>query len=305
MAHDDTDFYCNTDALKTNTPTCIQLHESYIHTTDTTLEAELAVHNLNLSPTILTTCELEYSHGNLQIPVLHNTYNTKVKDSTTTRELQPTDIFFLHNDLIIVQLLKSNKYAFSCYPSHSLYLNDVKYDCSQQATLFLAQQLNSFSLQQHGHNLLTQAKVISDPLTTHLPRHQITPQNLTLPPELMNTITEMFINKDTLPIFHPGTYKPNTLGIIVICLAIVVIIGLITGFKLCCCPNTDIIQLCCKWKKPREISNQKQQEMKTMRKQPKQQEMKTMKRQPKQYKTIRYSAQNQQTTLQPDFDTTQ
>ena len=121
----------------------------------------------------------------------------------------------------------------------------------------------------------------------------------------MDTITEMFINKDTLPIFHPGTYKPNTLGIIVICLAIVVIIGLIAGFKLCCCPNTDIIQLCCKWKKPREISNKKQQEMKTMRKQPKQQEMKTMKRQPKQYKTIRYSAQNQQTSLKPDFDTTQ
>ena len=44
MAHDDTDFYCNTDALRTDTPTCIQLHESYIHTTDTTLEAELAVH---------------------------------------------------------------------------------------------------------------------------------------------------------------------------------------------------------------------------------------------------------------------
>ena len=96
MAHDDTNFYCNTDALRTDTPTCIQLHESYIHTTDTTLEAELAVHNLKLSPTILTTCELEYSHGNLQIPVLHNTYNTKIKDSSATRELQPTDIFFLH-----------------------------------------------------------------------------------------------------------------------------------------------------------------------------------------------------------------
>merc|ERR1711954_23286 len=147
-------------------------------------------------------------------------------------------------------LLKNDEYAFSCYPSHSLYLNDVKYDCSQQATSFLAQQLNSFSFQQHGHILLTQAKVISNPLTTHLPRHQITPQNLTLPPELMNTVTEMFINKDTLPIFHQGTYKPKTLGIIVICVAIVVIIRLITGFKLCCCPNTDIIRLCCKWKKP-------------------------------------------------------
>merc|ERR1711954_633933 len=146
MAHDNTDFYSNTEALRTDTPTCIQLHESYIHTTDTTLEAELAVHNLKLSPTILITCELEYSHGNLQNPVLHNTYNTKIKDSTMTRELQPTDIFFLHNDLIIVQLLKSNEYAFSCYPSHSLYLNDVRYDCSQQATSFLAQQLNSFSL---------------------------------------------------------------------------------------------------------------------------------------------------------------
>ena len=38
---------------------------------------------------------------------------------------------------------------------------------------------------------------------------------------------------------------------------------------------------------------------------PKQQEMKTMKRHPKKYKTIKYSAQNQQTTLQPDFDHTQ
>ena len=45
--------------------------------------------------------------------------------------------------------------------------------------------------------------------------------------------------------------------------------------------------------------------MKTMRTQSKQTEMKTMKRQPKQYKAIRYSARNQQTTLQPDFDTTQ
>merc|ERR1711954_245071 len=116
----------------------------------------------------------------------------------------------------------------SCYPSHSLYLNDVKYDRSQQATSFLAQQLNSFSLQQHGHNLLTQAKMISDPLTTHLPRHQIIPQNSTLPPELVNTITEMFINKDTLPIFHPETYKLNTLGILAICLVIVIIIGLTT-----------------------------------------------------------------------------
>merc|ERR1711954_334931 len=201
--------------------------------------------------------------------------------------------------------LKDNKYAFSCYPSHSLYLNDLKYECSQQATSFFAQQLNSFLLQQHGHNLLTQAKIISDPLTNHLPRHQIIPQNLTLPPELVNTIKEMFINKDTLPIFYPGTYKPNTLGIIVICLAIVLIIGLITGLKLCCCPNIDIIQLCCKWKKPHKISNPKQQEMKTMRTQSKQTEMKTMKRQPKQYKNIKYSACNQQTTLQPDFDTTQ
>ena len=121
----------------------------------------------------------------------------------------------------------------------------------------------------------------------------------------MNTITEMFINKDTLPIFHPGTYKPNTLGIIAICLTIVVIIGLITGFKICCCPHTDILKLCCKWKKTREISNKNQQEMKTMKRHPKQQEMKTMKKQPKQYQTIKYSAQNQQTTLQPDFDHTQ
>ena len=103
----------------------------------------------------------------------------------------------------------------------------------------------------------------------------------------------MFINKDTLPIFHPGTYKPNTLGIIAICLTIVVIIGLITGFKICCCPHTDILKLCCSWKKTQEIAT------------PKQQEMKTMKRHPKKYKTIKYSAQNQQTTLQPDFDHTQ
>merc|ERR1711954_301186 len=206
---------------------------------------------------------------------------------------------------IVVQILRNNEYAFSCYPPTSLYLNEAKYECTQQATLFLAQQLNSFSLQQHGHNLLTQAKVISDPLTTHLPRHQITPQNLTLPPELMNTITEMFINKDTLPIFHPGTCKPNTLGIIAICLTIVIIIGLITGFKICCCPHMDILKLCCSWKRSQEISNPKQQEMKTMKKQPKKQEMKTMKKQPKQYKTIKYSAQNQQTTSQPDFDHTQ
>ena len=33
MSHDDNDFYCNTEALQTDTPTCIQLHESYIHTT--------------------------------------------------------------------------------------------------------------------------------------------------------------------------------------------------------------------------------------------------------------------------------
>merc|ERR1711954_490830 len=111
--------------------------------------------------------------------------------------------------------------AFSCYPSRSLYLNDIKYECSLQATSCFAQQLHSFSIQQHGHNLLTQAKIISDPLTNHLPRHQIIPQNLTLPPELVNTIKEMFINKNLLPIFYPGTYKPNTLGIIAICVIIV------------------------------------------------------------------------------------
>merc|ERR1711954_480861 len=146
---------------------------------------------------------------------------------------------------------------------------------TQQATLFLAQQLNSFSLHPHGQNLLKQAKIISDPLTTHLPRHQISPQNLTLPPDLMNTITEMFINKDTLPNFHPGTYKPNALGIIGICLAIVLIIGLFTGLKLCCCPSIDITQLCCKWKKPQQISNPKQQDRNTMKTQSKQTEMKT------------------------------
>merc|ERR1712081_41712 len=304
MTHDTTDFYCDTNALQTDTPTCIQLRESYIHTTDTTLEAELAVHDLKLSPTILTTCELEYSQGNLHIPVIHNTYNTKTQDSTKTREIQPTDIFLLHDDFIVVQLLQNNKYAFSCYPPNSLYLNNAKYECSQQATLFLAQQLNSFSLQLHGQNLLKQAKIISDTLTTHLPRHQISPQNLTLPPDLMNTITEMFINKDTLPIFHPGTYKLNTLGIIGICLIIVLIIGIFTGIKICCCPHMDITQLCCKWKQTQQISNPKQQE-KSRKKKKKKSEMKTMKRPPKHYKDIKYSARNQQTTLQPDFDTTQ
>ena len=84
MSHDDNDFYCNTEALQTDTPTCIQLHESYIHTTDTTLEAELAVHNLQLSPTTLTTCELQYSDGNLKIPILHNTYS----DTTNLLSIQ-------------------------------------------------------------------------------------------------------------------------------------------------------------------------------------------------------------------------
>merc|ERR1712081_79596 len=112
MAHDDMDFYCNTNALKTDTPTCIQLHESYIHTTDTTLEAELAVHDLNLSPTILTTCELEYSKGKLHIPVIHNTYNAKVQDSTKTREIKPTDTFLLHDDFIVVQLLQKTNMPF-------------------------------------------------------------------------------------------------------------------------------------------------------------------------------------------------
>merc|ERR1711954_396902 len=92
------------------------------------------------------------------------------------------------------------------------------------------------------------------------------------PPDLMNTINEIFINKNTLPIFHPGTYKPNTLGIIGICLAIVIIIGLIAGLKICCCPNIDITQLCCQCKKPQEISKPKRQEMKTMGTQPKQEQ---------------------------------
>ena len=106
MSHDNTNFYCNTEALQTGTPTCIQLHESYIHTTDTTLEAELAVCNLKLTPTMLTTCKLQYSNGNLKIPDLHNTYNDTINDTITTRDLKPTDIFYLYNDLIIVQLLK-------------------------------------------------------------------------------------------------------------------------------------------------------------------------------------------------------
>ena len=102
MAHDNANYYCNTDALQTDTPTCIQLHESYIHTTDTTLEAKLAVHNLQLSPTILTTCELQYSNGDLEIPVLHNTYSNTINNTATT------DIFYPYNDLIIVQLLNNN-----------------------------------------------------------------------------------------------------------------------------------------------------------------------------------------------------
>ena len=68
--------------------------------------------------------------------------------------------------------------------------------------------------------------------------------------------------------------------------------GLITGFKLCCCPQTDILKLSCNWKKTQEITT------------PKQQEMKTMERRPKNYKTIKYSEQNQHTTSQPDFDHT-
>ena len=69
--------------------------------------------------------------------------------------------------------------------------------------------------------------------------------------------------------------------------------GLITGFKLCCCPQTDILKLCCNWKKTQEITT------------PKQQEMKTMERRPKKYKAIKYSAQKQLKTVQPDFDHTQ
>ena len=37
---------------------------------------------------------------------------------------------------------------------------------------------------------------------------------------------------------------------------------------------------------------------------PTQQEMKTMERRPKEYKATKFSAQNQMTTLQPDFDHT-
>merc|ERR1712081_15385 len=204
MAHDDMDFYCNTNALKTDTTTCIQLRESYIHTTDTTLEAELAVHDLNLSPTILTTCELEYSQGNLHITVIHNTYNTKVQDSTKTREIQPTDIFLLHDDFIVVQLLQNNEYAFSCYPPNSLYLNNAKYECSQQATLFLAQQLNSFSLQLHGQNLLKQAKIISDPPTDI---HKI-PNYLDLEYKHSRKASKNF-RKISHPIREISLYQPN------------------------------------------------------------------------------------------------
>ena len=150
-----------------------------------------------------------------------------------------------------------------------------------------------FTIQKQGHNLLTQAKIISDPQTNHLPRHQILPQNLTLPPELINTIKEIFINKNTLPIFHPGTYQVNTLGIIGICIFIIFAIGLITGIKLCCCPQADICKMCHNWCKDKENPTSTQQEMKTM------------KRRPKEYKAIKYSAQNQMTSLQPDFDHTQ
>merc|ERR1711873_272513 len=138
--------------------------------------------------------------------------------------------------------------------------------------------LTPYSLLPTPYSLLptrTCKKIISDPFTTHLPRHQISPQNLTLPPDLMNTITEMFINKDTLPIFHPGTYKLNTLGIIGICLIIVLIIGIFTGIKICCCPQMDITQLCCKWKKTQPSSTPKQQG-KARKTQPKQTEMRTM-----------------------------
>ena len=95
MANDENDFYCNTEPLQTNEPTCIQLHESYICTTDTILEAELAVHNLKLTPTILTSCELQYSNGTLSIPLSHNTYSDTINNETTTSMLDPTDIFYL------------------------------------------------------------------------------------------------------------------------------------------------------------------------------------------------------------------
>ena len=95
------------------------------------------------------------------------------------------------------------------------------------------QQLQSFLVQRQGHNLLTQAKIISNPQTNHLPRHQIIPKKLKLPPDLNNTMEEIFINKNTIPIFHPGTYQVSTLGIITICVFAIFAIGLIIGIKIC------------------------------------------------------------------------
>merc|ERR1711942_156736 len=97
------------------------------------------------------TCKLEYSQGNLHIPVIHNTYNTQVQDSTKTREIQPTDIFLLHDDFIIVQLLQNNKYAFSCYPPNSLYLNNAKYECSHTHKHTTTQTHNHTNTQTQKH----------------------------------------------------------------------------------------------------------------------------------------------------------
>ena len=154
--------------------------------------------------------------------------------------------------------------------------------------------MQSFFVQKQGHNLfLTQANIISDPHTNHLPRHQIIPKNLTLPPELVNTMKEIFINKNTIPIFHPGTYKVNTLGVIPIYVLAIFVIRLIIGIKVCCCPQTDICQgfksLCKCTAKPTPV----------------QQDKKTTTSSPKKYRTVKYHAQNQKVHLPPAFEETQ
>ena len=119
--------------------------------------------------------------------------------------------------------------------------------------------------------------------------HQIIPKNLTLPPELVNTMKEIFINKNTIPIFHPGTYKVNTLGVIAICVLAIFVIRLIIGIKVCCCPQTDICQgfksLCKCTANPTPV----------------QQDKKTTTSSPKKYRTVKYHAQNQMVHLPPAF----
>ena len=70
--------------------------------TNTMLEAELAVHTLKVAPTIITICELQYSDNTLVIPFQHNTYSDIINNKTTNRPLNPTDMFYLYDKLVII-----------------------------------------------------------------------------------------------------------------------------------------------------------------------------------------------------------